>query len=362
MVVRHWFRIAVLALLPALCFVATAAGAENFMFRAEVDGQTLEGMPLAWDSTQMAILGRDGQIHWFNHKDAKHAKKTGSRYFGYTMSEMKRELHREFGHDYDITTTKHYIVVHPNGQKDQWAERFEQLYRLCNRYFRVRGFTPKEPDFPLVAVVYRNQAEYEQSVTANGRPAQPGVLGHYEPTTNRVYLFDTTKDAPGADWSRNAETVIHEATHQTAFNIGIHSRFTPVPRWLAEGLATMFEAPGVWDSLNHRNDSDRVNREQLRNFREYLPRRREGSLAQLIASDQLFRTAPLDAYAEAWALSFYLCETRPRLYAEYLAKTAARPMFGTYSDQERMTDFQEVFGQDMRMLEKRFLSWIDDLN
>ena len=123
----------------------------------------------------------------------------------------------------------------------------------------------------------------------------------------------------------------------------------------------IFEAPGVWDSLNHPNQSDRVNRDRLENFREYLTRRPEGSVRQLLASDQQFEDAPLDAYAEAWAFSFYLSETHPRQYAEYLAKTAARPLFAKYSKADRLADFQEVFGDDLRMFEVRYLRWIDEL-
>jgi Protein of unknown function (DUF1570) len=287
-----------------LLLTAPAAGGADFMFRARVGGDTLEGKPLAWSDTQMVLLGRDGQLHTFNPKDAKDAKKTGSRFFGYSMSEMKRELYHEFGQNSDITTTNHYIVVHPRGQKDKWADRFEALYRSFNHYIRVRGFTPKEPEFPLVAVVFPNQAEYAKAASATGATFQPGTLGHYDPSTNRVYLYDITSDDKDADWSQNASTIIHEATHQTAYNVGIHSRFTATPRWLVEGLAMMFEARGVWDSLNYPNKSDRVNAERLRDFRDYLKRRPEGSLASLIASDERFRTEPLDAYAESWAFSF----------------------------------------------------------
>jgi Protein of unknown function (DUF1570) len=342
-------------------FAAPAADGADFMFRARVKGDTLEGKPLTWTDTEMVVLGRDGQLHVFDPRKAKDAKKIGTRFFGYSMSEMKRELHREFGKEFDITTTNHYIVVHPKGQKDQWAQRFEELYRLFNHYFRVRGFTPKEPDFPLVAIVYRNQAEYAKASAAAGTTVVTNMLGHYAPASNRVFLYDVTADTQGADWSQNATTIIHEATHQTAYNVGIHSRFTPTPSWLTEGLATLFEARGVWDSKNHPSRSDRVNRERLRDFRDYLTRRPEGSLVQLIASDQLFDTATLDAYAEAWAFTFYLCETQPRLYAEYLTKTAARPQFIEYTADERLTDFQEVFGQDMRMIERRFLRWMDDV-
>ena len=154
---------------------------------------------------------------------------------------------------------------------------------------------------------------------------QPSTLGHYDPATNRVFLFDATKDA-GYDWSENADTIIHEATHQTAYNVGVHKRFIAAPRWMVEGLATMFEARGVWNAQYDRTQTDRVNRGRLLDFRDYAATRRQpGALATLITTDQPFHSDGVAAYAEAWALSFYLCETQPRLYAAYLAKTAEPP-------------------------------------
>src|SRR5690606_874896 len=224
-----------------------AAGAE-FMLRARVEGQMLEGQPLAWTNSQMLLLGRDGTLHEFHPKAAKEARKTSPRFFSYSMSEMREELQREFGNKYDISSTAHYLVVHPKGQRDVWANRFEDLFRSFNHYFRLRGFSPSDPQVPLVAVVFRTQADYFAHAAKSGQQLQPGTLGHYEPSTNRVYLFDSTGGSDNADWSLNASTVIHEATHQTAYNVGIHNRFTMCPRWLVEGLATMFEARGVWDS------------------------------------------------------------------------------------------------------------------
>ena len=84
---------------------------------------------------------------------------------------------------------------------------------------------------------------------------RPNTLGHYDPASNRVFLFDVTSGTSGDDWSENADTIIHEATHQTAYNVGVHKRFTAAPRWLVEGLATMFEARGVWNAQYDRSQS-----------------------------------------------------------------------------------------------------------
>ncbi|MEX2172266.1 MAG: DUF1570 domain-containing protein [Pirellulales bacterium] len=345
----------------ALVVLTPTTYAAEFMFRARVDGRMLEGQPLAWSDTQMLLLGRDGALHEFNPKKAKEARKTSPRFFSYTASEMRNELQREFGDRFDISSTTHYLVVHPRGERDVWAQRFEDLFRSFNHYFRLRGFTPEEPKFPLVAVVFRNQADYFAHARKGGQPMKPGTLGHYEPGTNRVYLFDSTGGSDDADWSLNAETIIHEATHQSAYNVGIHNRFAVCPRWLVEGLATMFEARGVWDSRSYQTQTDRVNRERLRDFQAYAKRRPEGSMASLIAADDLFEADTLAAYAEAWALSFYLCETRPQLYAKYLELTGSRANFGEYPAAERLADFKAVFGQDVRLLENQFLQYMKDV-
>jgi hypothetical protein len=275
---------------------------------------------------------------------------------------MKSALQKEFGKQFDVSTTRHYLVVHPVGERDQWANRFEDLYTRFEHYFRVRGFQLAQPQYPLVAIVFRDQGDYRRHVAAGGSAPHPNTLGHYDPTSNRVFLFDITDGVSGADWSENADTIIHEATHQTAFNVGVHKRFADVPRWVGEGLATMFEARGVWNRAFDQSQTDRINQGRLRGFREYVKtRRRPGAVAQLIATDDAFRSDIDGAYAEAWALSFYLCETQPRLYAAYLAKTAERPLFAEYTAGERMADFQEIFGGEMKMFETKFLRYMEEV-
>jgi len=359
---RRSRRLLTIGLTAASLIAPCSALAAEFMFRARVGGEMLEGQPLSWSAEQMLLLGRDGRLHEFNPKLAKEAKKTSPRFFGYLPSEMKTALQQEFDKRFDISTTRHYLVVHPRGQRDQWANRFEEMYNRFEHYFRVRGFSLSEPAYPLVAVVFRDEAEYFRHAAAGGTPMRPGTLGHYDPMSNRVFLFDVTASASGADWSENAATIIHEATHQTAYNVGVHKRFTTPPRWLVEGLATMFEARGVWNGQYDGSQSDRVNRDRLLGFRNYMAtRRKPGSLAAFLSTDQAFRSDVDGAYAEAWALSFYLCETQPRLYAAYLQKTAERPLFSEYSAAERIADFQDSFGSEMKMFETKFLRFMDEV-
>jgi len=121
----------------------------------------------------------------------------------------------------------------------------------------------------------------------------------------------------------------------------------------------MFEARGVWDWGSYNKAHDRINRRQLAAFREYqAQRRRPGALADLIASDRRFKEDSTAAYAESWALAYYFCETQPRRYSRYLARTAARPPFQDYPAAERTADFKEIFGENMKMVEVQFLRYM----
>lgn len=340
---------------------ARAEAPLDAMIRVRLAGGAFEGKPLSWSSSAVFLLSRDGQVLKFRPTEARDFQKSSPRFYSYPHHEMRPQLYTEFGRDFDVTGTGHYLVVHPRGKRDQWAQRFEDLYRSFTHYFQVRGLKLHGAEFPLVAVVYPNQREYQKAAARRGEKVSPNYLGHYSQWSNRIYLFDMTGGDERRDWSLNAETIIHEATHQTAYNTGVHTRMSGSPRWVVEGLATMFEARGVWNSSRYRTQRDRINRYQLDEFHAQAKRRPEGAFASLLASDRLFNSNPDAAYAEAWAWSFYLCETRPRLYTKYLTKTADRPMLEEYTASERVKDFTDIFGDNIKSLEANFLRYMAQL-
>ncbi len=348
----------VLQVLPARPRSLSAEPLE-FMVRAQLSDRLVEGQPLAWSDRQVYLLARDGRLIEFDPEEAQDFDKSAPQYSAYSTSTIRTQLAKEFGRDFEVTATGHYLVVHPRGQRDQWARRFEELYRSFVHYFKVRGFDLQKPKYPLIAVVFRTEEEYRRYAERESSHVGPNTLGHYSPRSNRISLFDITTAGSSRSGTINAETIVHEATHQTAFNTGVHPRFVDVPRWLSEGLATMFEARGVWNSRDHRGTGDRINRERLAEFKHYAATRRNaGNLAGLIATDRPFKKDPHGAYAESWALSYYLCETQPRLYSAYLARTAARPAFEPYTPQQRVSDFTSHFGEDLKLVETQFLRYM----
>ena len=303
------------------------ASAQKFTIALEVGGRQIEGGPLAWTDSDVALLQRDGALLNFSPAEASKFRKTANGFRSYSQGEMRAQLAREFGRQFEVSGTGHYLVVHPTGQRDQWAGRFEQLYRSFVHYFGARGFRLQEPQFPFIAVVFPDKPAFLRYARQTNAQLQANTLGYYSPISNRIVIYDTMhgRAAGGSNWQLNAQTIIHEAAHQSAFNTSIHNRFAHPPLWVIEGLGTMFEARGVWNSRKYPSLSDRINRGRLADFKRYMTTRRApGSLARFVSSDRLFQSQTKDAYAEAWALTFFLAETRLANYIQYLRKTAAR--------------------------------------
>ncbi len=352
----------------------------------------IEGEPILWNHSVVHLLGRDGRLWQFVPADVITYRQTAARFRAYSLSEFRAELLRELGADYEVSGTGHYLVAHPAGQRDLWADRFEDLYRSFVHFFAVRGFRIEQPRFPLVGIVCRNRNEFMRIAErekgtgpicakhpeGGHRPqvghgkldqspfpafaASGGVAGCYNLDSNRIALYDMGGRGDSPDWRRNAAVLIHEATHQTAFNTGVHSRYSPPPTWVAEGLAMLFEAPGVNDPHDWPRLADRVNRDRLQAFRRSVaPRHRPDTLSSMVATDEWFRADPTAAYAEAWALSFFLVETEPSKYMRYLKLTAAGRPFQKTTAAQRTADFTAVFGADWRMLEARFLRFTEGL-
>ena len=343
--------------LPAL-----AAPPHDVMLELTVRGQRIEGAPLAWDASEVVLLGRDGRLWQFPPKEATDFHKTADRFQGYSPSELRATLLRELGDGYEVTGTGHYMVAHPQAVEDDWARRFEDLYRAFYRYFSVRGFPLQEPPLLLVGVVCRDREDFVRQAAAGGGPTAAGVLGYYSNRTNRILLYDLGGGNPKATrWQENAATVIHEATHQMAFNTGLHNRCVLPPRWLVEGLATTFEGVVLSEAPADGPRRDRVNLIRFRQFQHLGPQHRPELLADVIATDRQFRSSSEVGYAEAWALTFYLIETQPRQYIEYLARVAARPPLREYTAAQRLADFTAIFGDNWPMLDARLLRFMREL-
>ena len=314
------------------------------------------GTPLAWDQTQLALLRTNGRISFIPRNKIDSLKKTSSGFTPLDAKEIRDTLEKEFGDKYQVTISEHFVVVHPPGEQKKWVQPFEILYRQFRNYFWARGFAVSEPTFPMVAVVLNSRKEFDRFLE-NYVYLDSRIQGYYSPTSNRVITYRGSEGEPDDFFQKT--TLVHEATHQVAFNTGVHSRIAPAPRWVTEGLATMFESKGVHNSEHFPDLADRYNDSQLIAFRQGIKSgEMRGKLLTLVDSDDWFKSDPQAAYAYAWALSFYLMEKRPVAYTSYLKAVNEKPGFVAYTTEDRRAEFEKYFGRDYNDLELRAMQFL----
>lgn len=340
----------VLILAVALVAGARASAKEpDALLEVSVGPERWQGRIAAHDDTHCWMFQRDGRLTRFLTDDVTDFREIESRFRPFSTLELRDRLQSEFGREFEVRTTQRYLVVARRTRAEPYVRLFDQIYREFHLYFTARGFRVAEPEFPLIAIVLPDADSFQAHCLAEGTRPRPGLVGFYLPKSNRVALYDRT----GTGGSPDAvdATIIHEATHQVAFNTGIHSRIGPAPQWLVEGLATLFEAEGIRRPGARDAVASRLNPERWAYFRDQLRGSPAQNLADFVQSDALFQSATLDAYSTAWALSFYLAESRPAELSRYVRRVSSRNPLTAYPAEERLGDFRAEFGADLERLE-----------
>jgi hypothetical protein len=284
--------------------------------------------------------------------------------------QLAAQLLGELPAGFKVHHTKNYLIAYNTSPEyAQWVgSLYERLFAAFYNYWERRGMTLEPPTFPLVALVFDSKDSYALQARAEVGEAARSMIGYYSLRTNRMISYDLTGGAagmakiqqilsqPGAE--RTVATIVHEATHQMAFNSGLQTRYADIPFWVSEGVAIYFETPDLKSAKGWRNIGG-VNRVNLLNFRKYL-RERPAGLESLLTGDQRFRdpATAANAYAEAWALTYFLMRTRSDEYHKYLRLLAEKKPLVELTAEERIAEFQNCFGTDLAKLEAEFLRYM----
>lgn len=234
------------------------------------------------------------------------------------------------------------------GQAETASHRTTLLTRLdrSSRPGRIAALTPFDPP-----------------------PSSPTSLFHVKHSwlDRREEMVGTPSDAgPIASFGAVAgaslkDTLVHETIHQLAFNAGLHSRLGSEPRWVVEGFAMLLEAESTLRDDRGGGAGDRVDVERYTTFQNARPSRPKTMLRDIVTGDGVFLTNPLNAYAEAWATTFFLSETRSSQYADYLKRLSKRNRLDDYPADARQRDFEQSFGKDFVMLDVQLREFMDRL-
>lgn len=277
-----------------------------------------------------------------------------------SADDLGRRILAELPAGFALHVTRHYVVCFDTSRDyAKWCGAlFERLHEAFGNFWSKAGLDVHDPARPLVVVIFANRADYEAHAARDLGPAAARVVGYYNLMSNRVTTYDLTglaaQQRPGTRVGAGLEvlaspagsdlvsTLIHEATHQMAFNCGMHRRLAPVPLWVSEGIATYFETPDLKNTAGWRGIGA-VNRPRLQRF---LQVHRRGDLERIVSSDDPFRGAEgaVDAYAAAWALVRHLLETRRADFIGYLRVLAAKQPLADDAPRQRLAEFEAAFG------------------
>jgi len=325
------------------------------------------------------LLACDGQLWPLQPDEIVSSNSDDKPFIPLDMTAIGQRLLSELPRGFDTFRTAHYLICFNTGREyAQWCgSLFEQLYRAFENYWTRKGFTIKAPEFPLVAIIFADRRGFVEFARAEVGDGAASIIGYYSLQTNRMTMCDLTGvesfphgkprtvqaqinailAQPDAD--RTVATIVHEATHQIAFNCGLHTRLSDCPLWFTEGIAVYFETPNLSSDRGWRNIGA-VNRPRLEQFQRYLRTRPADSLEKLIATDERLRDTKqgLDAYAEAWALTYFLLRQYPQQYVKYLEGLSRKKPMVWDAPEARLAEFRQAFGDDLARLDQEFIRYM----
>ncbi len=321
------------------------------------------------------LQSSDGALHTIERSEMLSRKRLDSPFQPLAPAALSERLLSEMPAGFRSYTTPHYVVVYNTSRTyAQWTSSLlERLYKAFTNYWEGQGIELHDPEFPLPVFLFANRQEYDQASRDDLPGGTGSIIGFYSLRSNRVNMFDLTGvEAVRASGSRGSmreinqmlsqpaavplvATVVHEATHQIAFNCGLQARYADIPLWQCEGMAVYFEAPDLTSTRGWRGIG-RVNYPRLETFRKNLSNWRDGSLEELLRDSRRLRDprTALDAYADAWALNYYLIKYEPKAYTEYLKVLAEKRPLVDDTPESRLAEFRTHFG-GLDKLEQEFL-------
>lgn len=366
-----------------LCFLVLAfavpADAMDRIVKKQAEGKvTLLGkVEVEAEDGGVLLLTRDGQLWPIPVEEIVERTADDRPFAALTHDELAAQRLAELPPGFKSFQTEHYVICYntPLAYAQWVGALYERLYTGFFNFWKNRKWPLKEPEFPLAVVVFDTRDGYSAYSRRELGDGVKTIIGYYSLQTNQVTMYDLTGaagnaaqparinallSAPGAE--RNVATIVHEATHQLAFNSGLQTRYADVPFWVSEGLAIYFETPDLtankgWKAIG------RVNQYNLTNFRRSLRSRSPDALESLLVDDKRFRNASTaaEAYGEAWAFNYYLLRRHSDAYVKYLQALAKQPPLIDVTPEERRKLFQEHLG-DLPSLEADFLRQMRNVN
>ncbi len=298
----------------------------------------------------------------------------------------EQEMLRITGPKGKLLYTKHFVVAYTSDIESarKLASRLDSVFAWHVKFMDMLDLPKIRPASKLEIFYFGTFDEYDKYQTVNGF-REMGAIGFYMRTNNRSSFFDmrtwppfaaqleSAKD-PSVDWRErqriqnrvlqlvehnNLEVVQHEAAHHIQFNIGVFPKLGDMPRWVTEGMATMFEVPPseVGASLGA------LNHYRLFQFRQiWGPRgQRLPQLRQFILNDNIWFNFGGASYPAGWAINQYLFRQHPEGFKKWMHLMAQREDNEQVSVSDKLAQFEDIFGEVDEIWESKFYDYLEGL-
>ncbi len=329
---------------------------------------------------------------------------------------------KALGVSMEVARGPHVVLLHRQADVEA-ARRVALLERVITSFyldFSGRGIELRVPTDRLIFAWYSEQSDYLAFLRAQNAGAFSTTNGYYHPTWTAVVAYDSRR-SPRQEQGREAAearreelrrfrqaldrlpagaklrvvltgepprtlaraegraladrldrevqrgellleaerlaiddgTAAHEMVHLLAAGSGLQSRHDDFPIWFQEGLAAQFEVVrgGRWAGISRAHDL------RLRDWRSIEP---APALEPLLRDRGFGHGYQRDAYAQTWALVYFLRLERSSQYLRFVDTLRSRDAsLGDLSRDDRtVAAFRRAFGEDLAATERDWHSFL----
>jgi hypothetical protein len=279
-----------------------------------------------------------------------------------TKDEIAAELTAGPFKGFKTNQTRRYLYVYNTSETFALAASriLETMFPGVTMYAESQKIETREPDVPLVVIMFRTEDEYQQF-----QRMPPGMVAYYNVISNHVVMYEESKLAgikPDLAIRQSLATIAHEGAHQILHNIGVQQRLSMWPMWLSEGLAEFF-APTTTDEKFKWKGAGQVNDLRMFELEQYLKSRAaENPNGEMVQYPVIAERLTSTGYAAAWALTHYLAKNQRVEFHKYVNEISRTgPLEGHLRVvppgiiPENLLLFKKYFGEDLVEIERRLV-------
>ena len=187
---RMWLHTICLGLALLTALEVTGAEPAPRMIEITDDTQTYKGMLVAKSAHECFIVDRFGRQIRLPIANLKSFSVVAESFRPASQSEFRRQLESELGPEYEVATSKHYVVAGTRGHGRSYAALFENIFNQVDAFYTLRGFRTLEPATPLVALILEDQAAFKKYCEGDQMAWSEGLRGYYSLKSNRVVMYN----------------------------------------------------------------------------------------------------------------------------------------------------------------------------